>query len=92
MYFFQTTKDSCFKKCTKMADPVCVNNHIEYINECQMEVITCQDGIQVNIKTKGLCPPEPCDSRGEYVIFRQRSLHLYSKVICCIVVDVLQPF
>ena len=65
MYFFQTTKDSCFKKCTKMADPVCVNNHIEYINECQMEVITCQDDIQVNIKTKGRCPPEPCDSRGE---------------------------
>ena len=48
-----------------MADPVCVNNHREYINSCQMEVLTCQDGIEKNVITEGHCPPEPCDSKGK---------------------------
>jgi len=60
----KTSTDNCFKKCNKMADPVCVNNHREYINSCQMEVLTCQDSIEKNVITKGHCPPEPCDSKG----------------------------
>ena len=46
-------------------DPVCVNNHREYINECQMDIFTCQDGIEINDFTKGHCPPEPCNAKGE---------------------------
>ena len=62
-----------------MADPVCVNNHREYINSCQMEVLTCQDGIEKNVITEGHCPPEPCDSRGKHAHYGSTGLGVFKK-------------
>lgn len=57
--------DKCAKKCNKNVEPVCVNDHRNFINRCTMEVVTCQENIAVKTVTEGHCvEEEDCDSKG----------------------------
>ncbi len=49
--------------CTSNLEPVCVNGHFNYINKCQMDALTCKQGIQVHVVDSGHCPAESCGSK-----------------------------
>lgn len=55
---------NCSKVCEERNEPVCVNGHRSYINRCQMEVITCQDKIEVNTIDLGFCQTDDCSPQG----------------------------
>lgn len=39
--------DPCWENCDRMMDPVCVNKNRQFSNKCNMDVVVCQEHIQV---------------------------------------------
>jgi len=52
--------DDCEKACSKIMDPVCVNENREYSNACVMEVSTCKEDVLVRKWEKGKNEAKTC--------------------------------